>query len=90
MSEIVFGQPIIDKTKGTNRSVRVYDSEWIEEDDDEDLEEDNRIAFRGFGVMRYPKFKHLYEMGNVIGDFFENSLQYPCPYIISMGIHILG
>ncbi|WP_420207669.1 DUF5934 domain-containing protein (plasmid) [Acinetobacter baumannii] len=89
VSEIVFGQPIIDKTKGTNRSVRVYDSEWIEEDDDEDLEEDNRIAFRGFGVMRYPKFKHLYEMGNVIGDFFENSLQYPCPYIISMGIHIL-
>ena len=50
---------------------------------------DERIAMRHFGVHRYPKRKHLWEMGDVIGAMFDDALQYPCPYIITCGIYTL-
>lgn len=52
-------------------------------------EKDERIAVRSFGITRYPKNKMLWEMGEVIGAMFDDSLQYPCPYIITCGIYTL-
>ncbi|MCW3634237.1 TraC family protein, partial [Burkholderia cenocepacia] len=52
-------------------------------------EEDTRIAVRGFGVLQYPQKKELWEMANIIGSFFDDGLQYPCPFIISGGIYTL-
>lgn len=52
-------------------------------------EEDTRIAVRGFGVLQYPQKKELWEMSNIIGSFFNNGLQYPCPFLISGGIYTL-
>lgn len=52
-------------------------------------EKDTRIAMRSFGVMRYPRYKQLWEMGEIVGSMFDDSLQYPCPYIITCGIYTL-
>ena len=52
-------------------------------------EKDERVAVRSFGIMRYPKHKQLWEMGEVVGAMFDDSLQYPCPYIITCGIYTL-
>ncbi len=56
---------------------------------EEEDEADNRVAMRGFGVLQYPQKKELWEMVNIIGSFFDDGLQYPCPFIISGGVYTL-
>lgn len=56
---------------------------------EEEGEPDNRVAMRGFGVLQYPQKKELWEMVNIIGSFFDDGLQYPCPFIISGGVYTL-
>ena len=52
-------------------------------------DEDRRIAVRGFAVQQYPQRKELWEMANIIGAFFDDGLQYPCPFLITGGIFTL-
>lgn len=52
-------------------------------------EVDTRVAMRGFGVLQYPQKKELWEMANIIGSFFDDGLQYPCPFIVSGGVFTL-
>lgn len=52
-------------------------------------EADTRIAVRGFGVLQYPQKKELWEMANIIGSFFDDGLQYPCPFLICGGVFTL-
>lgn len=54
------------------------------------LENDERICARTLGVQRYPNQKALWEMEKAIGDFDNNTLQYPCPYLINMGVYFLA
>jgi conjugal transfer ATP-binding protein TraC len=53
---------------------------------DNEGEQDQRIAVRGFGIQQYPQKKELWEMANIIGSFFDDGLQYPCPFLITGGI----
>ena len=50
---------------------------------------DTRIAVRGFGVLHYPKKKELWEMANIIGSFYDDGLQYPCPFLVCGGTYTL-
>ncbi|MBS2132341.1 type IV secretion system protein TraC (plasmid) [Burkholderia thailandensis] len=50
---------------------------------------DERIAVRTFGVHQYPKKKELWEMHNIIGSFFNEVHQYPCPFLITGGVYTL-
>lgn len=50
---------------------------------------DTRIAMRAFGVVQYPRKKELWEMSNIVGSFFDDGLQYPCPFIICGGVYTL-
>ncbi|MEQ2104918.1 type IV secretion system protein TraC [Burkholderia cenocepacia] len=52
-------------------------------------EPDTRVAVRAFGVQRYPRSKHLWEMTGIVGSFTDTQLQYPCPYLICGGIFTL-
>jgi len=52
-------------------------------------EPDKRIAMRAFGVLQYPHKKELWQMANIIGSFFDDGLQYPCPFLICGGIFTL-
>ncbi len=47
---------------------------------------DTRIAARGLSVLHYPQKKELWEMANIIGAFFDEGLQYPCPFLICGGV----
>ena len=59
------------------------------DDEEYELENDNRICARTLGIQRYPKWKALWQMEKALGDFFNNTLQYPCPFMISMGVYFL-
>jgi len=52
-------------------------------------ENDDRIAVRSFGVLQYPQKKELWEMANIIGSFYDDGLQYPCPFLICGGMYTL-
>lgn len=84
--EIVFGPK--EERNAPVSSISEEKPYW-EIDDEDDKEVDSRIGFRAFGITGYPKTKQLWEMGDIIGSFKDNSQQYPCPFIICTGIYIL-
>lgn len=78
---------------GKTVTVKSKDIIFGELDDDGSayrLENDGRICARTLGVQRYPSHKALWEMEKAIGDFDNNTLQYPCPYLINMGVYFLA
>lgn len=51
--------------------------------------EPGEIHSRLYGVGGYPKDFPLWAMGNLVGDYYQGQLGYPCPFVITMGVHIL-
>lgn len=51
--------------------------------------EASEIHSRLYSVSGYPKDFPLWAMGNLIGDYYQGQLGYPCPFVITMGVHIL-
>ena len=51
--------------------------------------EASEVHSRLYSVSGYPKDFPLWGMGNVIGDFYQGQLGYPCPFVITMGIRVL-
>ncbi|MCC7005663.1 MAG: type IV secretion system protein TraC [Ottowia sp.] len=47
------------------------------------------IEVRAYSVLSYPRAMELFEMGGLIGDFFDVGMQYPCPFMITLGVHTL-
>jgi conjugal transfer ATP-binding protein TraC len=47
------------------------------------------IEARFFTLQSYPQNFSLWQMGGMIGDLFQSSLQFPCPFMITMGAHML-
>ena len=51
--------------------------------------EPSEVHSRLYSVSGYPKDFPLWAMGNLIGDFYQGQLGYPCPFVITMGIRVL-
>ena len=49
----------------------------------------SEVHSRLYSVSGYPKDFPLWAMGNLIGDFYQGQLGYPCPFVITMGIRVL-
>lgn len=85
------GKSIKDQVTPFGHHVRVKHNEILFGMPPESEEEpDRRVAVRGFGVQQYPRKKELWEMANIIGSFFDDGLQYPCPFLISSGMFTLN
>ena len=84
------GRSIKDQVTPFGQHVRVkHDEILFGLPPEKEGDEDKRIAMRAFGVQHYPQKKELWEMANIIGSFFDDGLQYPCPFVICGGVFTL-
>ncbi len=44
---------------------------------------------RLLSVRSFPGRFALWNMGSLIGDLYQATLQYPCPFMITLGVHVL-
>lgn len=51
---------------------------------------ESEVHSRLYSVSGYPSSFPLWGMGNLIGDFYQDQLAYACPFVITMGAHILN
>lgn len=49
---------------------------------------DERVELRFLSVQRTPKTFALWGMSSLVGDMFQDSLQMPCPFLITMGVAV--
>jgi len=47
------------------------------------------VALRVLSVRALPPRFALWNMGNLIGDLYQGTLQYPCPFLLTLGVHVL-
>jgi conjugal transfer ATP-binding protein TraC len=50
--------------------------------------EEERVELRFLSLQRTPKSFALWAMSSLIGDMFQDSLQMPCPFLITMGTSV--
>ncbi len=50
--------------------------------------EDERVELRFLSLQRTPKSFALWGMSSLVGDMFQDSLQMPCPFLITMGVSV--
>ncbi|MFT3819883.1 MAG: type IV secretion system protein TraC [Rubrivivax sp.] len=50
--------------------------------------EDERVELRFLSLQRTPKNFALWGMSSMVGDMFQDSLQMPCPFLITMGVSV--
>ncbi len=48
--------------------------------------DDDKVEVRFLSVQRTPKKFGLWGMGGLVGDLFQDTLQVPCPFMVTMGI----
>jgi conjugal transfer ATP-binding protein TraC len=46
-------------------------------------------ALRLLSVRALPPRFALWNMGSLIGDLYQSTLQYPCPFLMTLGVHVL-
>ena len=79
------GRPIRDQLVDYDQLTRVSDSGiTFGREQDSDL-----MEARFYSVKNYPPRFGLWGMRNLLGDYFQQSLHYTCPYLITLGVHIL-
>jgi conjugal transfer ATP-binding protein TraC len=47
------------------------------------------IDLRLLSVRSFPPRFALWNMGSLIGDLYQGTLQFPCPFLLSLGVHVL-
>jgi conjugal transfer ATP-binding protein TraC len=50
---------------------------------------ESALAIRFFSVKSFPQRFSLWRMGALIGDLMQGALQYPSPFLLTMGVHVL-
>lgn len=50
--------------------------------------DDGQVELRFLSVQRSPKTHTLWSMGGLVGDLFQDTLQIPCPFLITMGVSV--
>jgi conjugal transfer ATP-binding protein TraC len=48
------------------------------------------VEARFYAVKSYPERFSLWRMGALIGDSLQGSLQYPCPFLLTMGVQFMN
>jgi len=48
-----------------------------------------QTELRLLSVRAFPPRFALWNAGSVIGDLYQSTLQYPCPFLLTLGVHVL-
>lgn len=51
--------------------------------------EPDQLDVRFLSIKSFPEHFSLWQMGALIGDIMQPALQYNCPFLLTMGVHIL-
>jgi conjugal transfer ATP-binding protein TraC len=97
MSDILHPSSSIDSTP---YEWNPYDSISLQIPDDEYLirhykdklvfqNEEDTVEARSYTVKKFPKEMRQWKMMDAIGQLFNNSLQIPCPFIISLSVRLV-
>lgn len=46
------------------------------------------VELRFLSVQKAPRQFNLWGMGGLVGDMYQDSLQIPCPFMVTMGVHV--
>ena len=73
---------------------QVVDHDTIQDSEKNELklwkeDGDHALAIRFFSVKSFPQRFSLWRMGALIGDLMQGALQYPSPFLLTMGVHVL-
>lgn len=49
----------------------------------------NEIDCRFMSVLTYPKKFSIWQTADLIGHAYQDALQYPCPFLITLGVYVL-
>lgn len=47
------------------------------------------LEARFYAIKSFPEHFALWQMGSLIGDLMQPALQYPAPFLLTMGVHVL-
>jgi conjugal transfer ATP-binding protein TraC len=50
---------------------------------------EHEVELRLLSIKSLPPRFALWNMGALIGDLYQGALQYPCPFLITLGVHVL-
>ena len=50
---------------------------------------DLQTELRLMSVRAFPPRFALWNAGSLIGDLYQGTLQYPCPFLLTLGVHVL-
>lgn len=50
---------------------------------------EGELEVRFLSIKSFPERFKLWQMGGLIGDLMQPALQYSCPFLLTMGVHIL-
>ena len=50
---------------------------------------DEATEVRFYAVKTFPERFALWQMGGLTGDLLQGALQYPCPFLLTLGVEIL-
>lgn len=85
-------QALLNYDDGRLINAQIVDFDTVQDDHSRgirfsNVRHDDVVEMRAYAVKGYPEYFSLARMGALIGDLSQSALQYPCPFMLTMGVY---